>query len=98
MIPGWMQTLVNAQLAARSDDTVTLIELAFNLGLPLVLFILGWVVGGRRERAHLRDLTRREARRLETLEPEVAEGDITSGGSDTAVVALLRLAELGSLG
>src|SRR5512132_1840383 len=44
------------------------------------------------------DLTRGEARRLETLEPEVAEGDVTSGGSDTAVVALLRLAELGSLG
>jgi len=58
VIPVLTDTLVSALLAARADDTVTVIELLFNFGLPLVLFILGWVVGGRRERAHLRDLAR----------------------------------------
>lgn len=90
MIPGWMQTLVNAQLAARSDDTVTLIELAFNLGLPLVLFILGWVVGGRRERAHLRDLTRREA-----LNTHILRTDLRAyGPADPTAGAILVTSEV----
>lgn len=61
MIPLLADTVANALLAARADDTITVIELGFNFGLPLVLFILGWLIGGRRERAHLRDLARREA-------------------------------------
>lgn len=32
-----------------------------NLGIPLGLFGLGWWIGGRRERAHLADLSKREA-------------------------------------
>lgn len=60
MIPTLMDTLAPVLLAVRGDETREVIGLVINLGIPLFLFILGWVVGGHRERAHLRDLVRRE--------------------------------------
>jgi len=90
VIPVLTDTLVSALLAARPDDTVTVIELLFNFGLPLVLFILGWVVGGRRERAHLRDLARREA-----LNSHILRTDLRAyGPADPSAGAMMVTAEV----
>ena len=55
-----LATSMATAVMATSDSEWDLIDLAIDL-MPLVLIILGLVVGGRRERAHLRDLARREA-------------------------------------
>lgn len=90
MIPALVDTIANTLLAARPDDTITVIELLFNFGLPLVLFILGWLIGGRRERAHLRDLARREA-----LNTHILRTDLRAyGPADPSTGAMMVTAEV----
>jgi uncharacterized protein YbjQ (UPF0145 family) len=90
VIPALTDTFVTTLLAGRADNTITLIELAFNLGLPLVLLTLGWLIGGRRERAHLRDLARREA-----LNADVLRTDLRAyGPADARAGAMIVTSEV----
>lgn len=89
MIATLSTTLVAAAVAARNNDG-ELVALAINLGLPLILFLLGWIIGGQRERAHLRDLSRREA-----LTAHVLRTDFRAyGPADASAGAMLVTAEV----
>jgi uncharacterized protein YbjQ (UPF0145 family) len=82
-------TLTAAAVSARGNDA-DLIALAINLGLPLLLLLLGWLIGGQRERAHLRDLARREA-----LNADVLRTDLRAyGPADPAAGALMVTSEV----
>lgn len=90
MIATLADSLTGIALAARGDEVVTIIDLAINLGIPLALFILGWLIGGRRERAHLRDLARREADNAHILRTDLR----AYGPADPAAGAVLVTAEV----
>lgn len=90
MIATVSTTLVAVAVAVRSNNDGELIALGINLGLPLLLFLLGWIIGGQRERAHLRDLARREA-----LHAGVLRTDLRAyGPADASGGALLVTAEV----
>lgn len=90
MIPTLADAVAGLALAARGDDVVTIIDLVVNLGIPLTLFILGWLIGGRRERAHLRDLARREADNAHILRTDLR----AYGPADPTAGAILVTTEV----
>lgn len=82
MIPTLGANVAGVALAARGNDVADMIALVINLGIPLTLFLLGWFIGGRRERAHLRDLARREAANADIVRTDLrayAPADAAAG-------------------
>jgi uncharacterized protein YbjQ (UPF0145 family) len=90
VIPTLVDILTASALAARDRDVMTVIDLVFNLGIPLFLFIVGWLIGGRQERAHLRNLAEREAKNAHILRTDLR----SYGPADPTAGAILVTAEV----
>jgi uncharacterized protein YbjQ (UPF0145 family) len=90
VIPALATAVAQAIPAAQPDGTIVAINLLINFGLPVALLLGGWLIGGRRERAHLRDLARREARNADILRTDLR----AYGPADPAAGACLVTAEV----